>query len=187
MRTKLISIAALMLGISGTAALAAGDDSPDWIKDTSGVGRDVNGVVRSDQLLELGVASPGGMQLEGENLMKLGNIEEALLSLQKAVEMAPMDMDKRTLYAQALEKKLLKQKDHKDPALYNFLVKQWLYILKHSEFADQTMEARAHLISVCGSIPKPLESSKGFLARVLIPEDGTAALASSKKMPVKAE
>ena len=113
-------------------------------------------------------------------MLRMGNLETALMTLQKAVELAPMDMDKRILYSQALEKKLATQ-EVKDPKLFNFLVKQWLFICRKSEFIDQTLEARSHLLHLTGTAPKAFERSQTFLARVLIPEDGSAKVALSKK------
>ncbi len=155
-------------------------DKPSWIYDTSAVGQDKNGTIRSDQIFELGSMPSNGLQLEGENQLRRGNLESALLTLQKAVEMAPYDMDKRILYAQALEQKLMKQKK-KDPVLFNFLVKQWFFIYKKAEFPDQTLQARAHIVHMTGTAPKGFEREKKFLERVMIPEDGSAKVALDKK------
>lgn len=156
------------------------DSGPDWIKDTSGIGQSNNGYVRSDQILELGTCPPSALQLEGEHSLRLGNIDAALTALQRSVEMAPLDMEKRLLYSEALEKKLMSQKK-KDPGLYNFLIKQYLFIFRKAEFVDQTMQARAHLVHLTGTAPKPFERSTTFLNRVLIPEDGSAEVALKSK------
>jgi hypothetical protein len=156
----------------------------DWIKDTSGIGQSKNGSVRSDQILELGTCPPSALQLEGEHAMRIGNIDNALTALQRSVEMAPLDMEKRLLYAQCLEKKLMGQKK-KDPALYNFLIKQYLFIFRKAEFIDQTMQARAELVHLTGTAPKMFERSEKFLARVLIPEDGSEKVAVGKKAQVQ--
>jgi hypothetical protein len=167
---KTVAMAAIVGSIAiPTAALA--EETPDWIMDTSGVGHSKNGVVRSDQILELGTANASGLQLEGEAQMRMGNLDQALTSLQKAVEMAPLDMDKRLLYSQALEKKLASQRGDKDPQLYNFLIKQWLFIYRKAEFIDQTLEAKSHLMHLTGTAPKSFERSEKYLARVLVPED----------------
>lgn len=152
----------------------------DWIKDTSKIGQSNNGQVRSDQILELGTCPPSALQLEGEHAMRIGNLDNALTALQRSVEMAPLDMEKRLLYAQCLEKKLMGQKK-KDPALYNFLIKQYLYVYRQAEFIDQTMIARAALVHLTGTAPKRFEKSEKFLSRVLIPEDGTAKVAVKKQ------
>lgn len=184
---KLAAATAIMFSVLAPAAVADDKDAPDWIKDTSQVGQDANGVVRSDQLLELGVASSNALQLEGENSLRMGNLDTALLALQKSVEMAPLDMDKRTLYAEALEKKLSQQKV-RDPRLFNFLVKQWLFIYRKSEFIDQTLQAKSHLIHLTGTAPKAFEKSDKFLARVLVPEDlPVQQVALTKKQPAKTE
>lgn len=151
------------------APASARDD--DFIMDTDGIGKSNNGVVTSDQFLELGVPTPNALRMEGEQSMRIGNLDRALTVLQRSVEMSPMDIDGRIMYAEALEKKLLKQK-RRDPKLYNFVIKQWLYVAKKSEFADQSMQGVAHLQGLTGTAPKRWEKEKKFLSRVLIPEDG---------------
>lgn len=157
------------------------EKGPEWIKDTSGIGQSKNGVVRSDQILELGTCPPSALQLEGEHSLRLGNIEAALTALQRSVELAPLDMEKRLLYCEALEKKLMSMKNKKDPALYNFLIKQYLFISRKAEFVDQTMQARSHLVHLTGTQPKPFERSTTFLNRVMIPEDGSSEVAIKGK------
>ena len=76
--------------------------------------------------------------------MRINNIERAITLLQKSVQLAPRDMDGHILYAEALEKKLAKQKD-RDPALYNSVVKQWLYVAKNADFMDQANQGVKHL------------------------------------------
>jgi hypothetical protein len=148
----------------------------DYIMDTSGIGRSHNGVVRSDQFLELGMGSSNALRIEGESSLRSGHLDRAITVLQRSVEMAPMDMDGRILYAQALEQKLITQKE-RDPALFNFLVKQWLFVAKKAEFADQAMQGRSHLINLTGVAPKLFEKEPKYLARVLMPEDGSQQVA----------
>jgi hypothetical protein len=151
----------------------------DYIMDTSGIGKSHNGVVRSDQFLELGMGSANALRLEGESSLRNGHLDRAITVLQRSVEMAPMDMDGRIMYAQALEQKLISQKE-RDPALFNFLVKQWLFVAKKSEFADQAMQGRSHLVNLTGVAPKLFEKEPKYLARVLMPEDGSQQVALGK-------
>ena len=144
----------------------------DYVVDTSDIGRDNHGVVTSDQFLELGVPSANGLRIEGEQALKMGKVERAIMVLQRSVEMAPRDMDGRILYAEALEKKLMRQKD-RDPKLYNFLCKQWLFVAKMAEFADQGQQGYNHLYKLAGTVPKRWEKEKKYLGRILIPEDGS--------------
>lgn len=164
-------ILGLVAATISPAAFAA--DHDDYIVDTSDIGVDTHGVVNSDQFLELGVPSANGLRIEGEQSMRLGNLDRAIMVLQRSVELAPLDMDGRIMYAEALEKKLIKQKD-RDPALYNFIIKQWLFVLKKAEFADHSMQGYSHLVKLCGTTPKRWEKEDKFLNRVLIPEDGSA-------------
>lgn len=158
-----------------------------WIKDTSGIGKSRNGVVRNDQFLELGVGTPSCLQLEGESLLRTGNLEGALTVLQRAVEMAPMDMDKRILYGEALEKYLVKQKPERDARLYNFLIKQWVFIATKAEFPDQKAIGRGHLLNLTGKFPGRWEKPEKFLATVLIPEDGSVkvTMGGARKLAIK--
>lgn len=151
-------------------------DGDDFIKDTSDIGKDFGGVVRSDQFLELGVITPNGLRMEGEQAMRMGNYDRAITVLQRAVEMTPWDMDGRILYSQALERKLMRQRD-RDPKLYNFLVKQWLFVAKKADFMDQSLQGMNHLAKLTGTSPSKWESAGKFLKRVLIPEDGSVKVA----------
>lgn len=154
-------------------AAALAEDDADWIMDTNDIGKDRNGIIRNDQILEMGVPTASALQMEGESSLRLGNLDRALVALQRATELAPLDTDKRVLYAECLEKKLMAQKPH-DPKLYNFIIKQWLFIATKAEFADQAMMGRAHLATMTGTCPKLFEKPNKFLARVLLPEDGSA-------------
>jgi hypothetical protein len=151
-----------------------------------------SGQVQDDQFLELNTPSSEGMRLEGEQAMRYGNYDRAIAVLKKSVQMSPTDMDGRILFAEALEKKLLKQQV-KDPALYNSVMKQWLIVSKNGNFMDQKMQGRAHLQSLAGTAPKHFESDVKFLSRILIPEDGSVKvalngnrkIATSEQDPVK--
>ena len=169
----MLSVVTVLLLTSQAPGLAKPED---FIMDTSGVGKTSGTIVSSDQFLEMGVAGPNALRLEGEQAMRMGNLERAIVVLQRSVEMAPLDMDGRILYSEALEKKLLKQSE-KDPKLYNFLVKQWLFVYKKSEFPDQAVQGFQHLVELTGTQPKRMESIPKFLNRVLLPEDGSTKVA----------
>jgi len=152
----------------------------DYVVDTSEIGVDSHGLVTSDQFLELGVPSANGLRMEGENALKMGKIDRAIMVLQRSVELTPRDMDGRILYAEALEKKLLRQKD-RDPKLFNFLLKQWLFIAKSADYADQGQQGYNHLYKLAGVVPKRFEKEKKYLLRVLIPEDGSVKVKIGKR------
>lgn len=168
-----------LLGLSlifsvSQAAFADDSDRDHWIMDTSEIGQSRNGIIRNDQILEMGVPTASALQLEGESSMRMGNIDRAIVALQRAIELAPMDPDKRLLYAEALEKKLMSQKPKdRDPRFYNFVVKQWLFILQKADFPDQKVQAGSHLAALTGSTPRMWERPHKYLARVLLPEDST--------------
>ncbi|MCA9816150.1 MAG: hypothetical protein R3C24_04025 [Cyanobacteriota/Melainabacteria group bacterium] len=154
---------------------------PEYIMDTSRIGQSNNGMILSNQILELGVVTPSALRLQGEQAIRMGNISRAIQVLQKAVEMNPLDMDGRVLYATALEKKLIKQKK-RDPKLYNYVIKQWTFVFKHSEFDDQKMQGRNHLINLVGRAPRWHESVKRYLANVMIAEDGEVAFGGEAQL-----
>ncbi len=162
---------------------------PDYIMDTSQIGESNNGTVRSEQLLELGSLTSGGLTLEGEQSLKEGSIDRALTVLQRSVELAPMDIDARILYAQTLERKLMMERDKKDPTLFNFLIKQWFFVYQKSDYLDQKMLGWGHLRDLTGTNPKMFEKPQKFFARVLIPEDGSVKVklggANTKKLASK--
>lgn len=172
------TIAAALVLAACLPSVAKEED--DFIMDTSDIGKSTNGVVSSDQFLELGVPTSNALRIEGEQSMRIGNLDRALMVLQRSVEMAPLDMDGRILYAEALQKKLMKQKN-RDPVLYNFVIKQFLFIAKKAEFADQQMVGLNHLMQLTGTRPGRFESTKRFLSRVLIPEDGSVKVAFGKR------
>ena len=128
---------------------------PEYIMDTSRIGQSNNGMILSNQILELGVVTPSALRLQGEQAIRMGNISRAIQVLQKAVEMNPLDMDGRVLYATALEKKLIKQKK-RDPKLYNYVI-IWNKIntsvlkefstnpSKHSLFFQDILKPKEHI------------------------------------------
>ncbi|MBX9880058.1 MAG: hypothetical protein K2Y22_16490 [Candidatus Obscuribacterales bacterium] len=152
------------------------EKKPSYIRDTSSIGQSRNGVVAADQILELGVLTPNSLQLQAEQSLRMGNLDRALMVLQRCVEMAPLDVEARMTYSQALEQVLTKQKK-RDPKLFNFLVKQWLFVAKKAEFPDQKMQAYSKLYDLTGAAPGRFERADKYLARVLLPEDGSIPVA----------
>ncbi len=171
MKTSKLLILALVLANSSAYA-----KNPSYVVDTSPIGKSNNGVVQSDQFLELGSPTSNSLRMEGEQSLKYGSLDKAIMVLQKSVEMSPDDVDTRILYAQALEKKFLKQKV-KAPNLYNFLIKQWLFVARKSEFEDQAEIGTKHLAHLTGQLPKRYETEARYLKRVMIPEDGSVKIA----------
>lgn len=164
------------------------DEKPSYIRDTSSIGQSRNGVVAADQILELGILTSNSLQLQAEQSLRMGNLDRAIMVLQRCVEMSPLDVEARMTYAQALEQSLTKQKK-RDPKLFNFVIKQWLFIAKKAEFPDQKMQAYSKLFELTGSTPGRFERTDKFLARVLLPEDGSIPVALNvthrKKKPAE--
>ncbi|MCA9800698.1 MAG: hypothetical protein KC777_01865 [Cyanobacteria bacterium HKST-UBA02] len=169
-----LALSAAFVLASPLSALAK-EKGDDWIKDTSQIGKS-NGVIMSNQLLELGMFTGSTLRIQGEQALRLGDTDRAITVLQRSIEMEPLDMDGRILYASALEKKLLAQKE-RDPKLYNFVIKQWYFVSEKAEFADQKFQAIGHIQNLTGTLPKWYERKGKFLKRVLIPEDGSVKVA----------
>jgi hypothetical protein len=157
------AVSCLLVAMTTTNASARSDE---FMNNAGQTGHD-SALVSSDQMLDLGTSTSASLRLEGEQSMRFNNIERAIMVLQKAVEMAPSDMDGHILYAQALEKKLTKQKD-RDPVLYNFVVKQWLYVAKKADFLDQSMQGKTHLFQLTGEKLHRWEPEGHYLSRVLM-------------------
>ncbi len=171
---SILVVAVTQMTVVASGAIAS-DGFDGYEVDTNSIGREDNqGVVHSGQILELGVPSANGLHIEGEKYLQAGHVDEALVVLQRALELAPNDVDIRILYAKTLEKKLIRQpRQTRDPGLFNFIVKQWLCVAKSGEFGDQINEGYSHLAKLTGTYPKKREKEKKFLERVLIPEDGS--------------
>jgi len=173
---KILLGMAVLLMLSPAARAAGDEDEPhdSWVMDTDEIGQVRNGALRSDQMFEMGVPTASAMQLEGESSLRNGNIDRAIVALQKSIELAPLDPDKRTLYAEALEKKMMSQRSKdRDPRFYNFVLKQWLFVYQKADFPDQKVQAGGHLVQLTGQAPRLFERPQKYLARVLLPEDGS--------------
>jgi hypothetical protein len=175
MKSMLIAV-----GVFLAAANPVHAESNDYIMDTSSIGQSHDGVVRSEQLLELGGESSNALRLEGESSLRMGHLDRALMVLQRSVEMGPGDIDSRILYAQALEQKLMIEKV-RDPGLHNFCIKQWFFVFKKAEFPDQSIQARAHLINLTGVAPRRWDTEPKYLARVALPDTGSSTVAMKDK------
>jgi tetratricopeptide (TPR) repeat protein len=138
--------------------------------------------VTSDGFLELGMNNADALRLEGEQCLRLNNVDRAIKVLTKAVELAPSDMDGRILYAQALQKRLDGEVE-KEPQLFNQVVKQWLYVLHESGSTEhQTLAAKA-LHDLTGKRARRFENEKKFLSRVLLPEPDATKVALNGNKP----
>lgn len=131
--------------------------------------------IGSDEMLDLGAPTADSLQLEGDQALRMGDMKTALKDLQKAVALDPKNVQARSRYAEALEQRLRKQATP-DPKLYNFVIKQWVHAYKDAQYdeSEERTKAHNHLESLCGSTPKFYETSKRFLDKTLLPEDGTA-------------
>ncbi|MBY0359299.1 MAG: hypothetical protein K2W82_14960 [Candidatus Obscuribacterales bacterium] len=116
-------------------------------------------------------SSRNGRQLRAHADLNLrnGNIDQAIKLLEQAIELDAFDLDNRHAYAEALEKKLAKEKT-RDPHLYNLCVKQWFYLYKNTDFMEDSSLASRHLKDLTGLAPKVFYSAKSYLAKVLLPE-----------------
>jgi len=176
------AVAGVALAATLLVAIAPACFAKESAVDSATSAQDKHSSVTSDQFLELGVQGADSLRIEGEQALKMGKIDRAIIVLQQAVEQAPRDIDGRILYGEALEKKLMHQSGaDRDPKLYNFTVKQWLFVAKGGQFADQSQQGFNHLYKLTGTLPRRFEKEKSFLERVLIPEDGSVAVTIGKR------
>ena len=174
------AVAAALVMLLSQPGQAKDSDDYDFVMNTSSIdhaGRD--GTVTSEQLLELGTPTADSLKLTAQECSRNGNLNKAIMNYQRAVEMDPSSVDTRVEYAAALEKKLRGQKD-RDPKLFNFVVKQWLFVFHKADFLDEKQLGIDHLVSLTGVAPGRHERTRGYLAKVLMPEDGSRQVAFGK-------
>jgi hypothetical protein len=53
------------------------------------------------------------------------------------------------------------------------LIKQWYYVYQKLDYLDEKMQGWSHVKDLTSTVPKLFEKPQKFLARVLIPEDGS--------------
>jgi hypothetical protein len=180
MKKLALSLALALVSTGIFSGCLAKEQDESFIVDTSDIGKDTHGVVTSDQFLELGCPTASALRIEGEQSMRMGNLNRAIMVLQRSIELSPQDMDGRILYGEALERKLIRQKV-RDPKLYNYTLKQWLFVAKNAEFSDQGLQGYNHLYKLCGVVPKRWEKERKYLEKVLIPEDGSVKVVIGKR------
>ena len=124
-------------------------------------------------------ASAGATFFEGERALKQGNIEKAIKYLRESVDENGTDLDTRVAFATALEKKYRAQED-KDPDLFRECLTHWLYAMRTIAPEEQgvgvlkflykdegrDMVAKTHIKKLTGTLPRPWETDKRFIARV---------------------
>jgi hypothetical protein len=158
------------LGLAAQAFESYGEDK-DFNFDRDGMNKPHAPVITSDEMMEMGTKTAGGLKIESDLAMRSGNTDHAIEILKRSVEINPNDPDTRVEYAQALEKKLFSRKKNRDPKVYKMAVKQWLWIARKSEFEDEKQKAVTHLVTLCGKVPGQYETQKHFLSRVLVSEE----------------
>jgi len=173
--------AAAMIMLLAQPGFSRQSDDPDFVMDTSPIERTSDGSVTSEQLLELGTPTVDSLKLTAEQCVRSGNLNKAIMNFQRAVEMDPQAVDTRAQYADALEKKLRGQKN-RDPKLFNFVIKQWLFVYRKSDFLDEKQLSSSHLSNLTGIAPGKYERTKAYLAKVLMPEDGSRQVAFGKRI-----
>ncbi len=146
-------------------------------------------VTSMEAFTQLGEQTAGSLSLAADYAKATQNIDYAIKLSRLALKRDNDDLDIHKTYAECLEKKLSTQSD-KDPGLYNQCVKEWLFVYrnefgdekgltwhgvgvpamqKYYEDDDHVIPARAHLLSLTGTLPKPSETNAKFLKRVSKP------------------
>ncbi len=133
-----------------------------------------------------------GMQTLGSDFaMRTNDVNRAIKTARRAVQLDPDDVDARVSLGEALFEKV-----HDDkaayPEQYNECVKTWLTVYRNLvgeetgmnykgigipgfrtlfEDEDRSRLAKDRLIDLCGRVPKAWETNKKFLDKVLIPQE----------------
>jgi len=124
-------------------------------------------------------ASAGSLFVEGERALKQGNTDKAIRYLGRSVNENGTDLDARVAYATALEQRYRAQTE-KDPDLLCECLTQWLYAMRTIAPEEQgvgalkflykdegrDMVAKTHIKKLTGTLPRPWETDKRFIARV---------------------
>ncbi|MBX9771734.1 MAG: hypothetical protein K2X29_10200 [Candidatus Obscuribacterales bacterium] len=146
--------------------------------------------VSHDKILQLGDVSSKSLLIEAQLALRSGRIDRAIdlakLGLAKDVE----EIDLHKVYAEALEEKVSVKNNDVDPALFNECVREWLIVLRNLVGEEKSMSfrgisipgmeilcqdddrrivAKYSLIKLVGRIPKPWETNRKYLERVLKP------------------
>lgn len=145
--------------------------------------------ISSVDALTLGKGKVQAMARAAQYCVENEQYDKAIKLSRMAIDQNDDDNEIHQVYAEALEGKLLKQV-HRDPALYNQCVKEWLIVLRQEtgqakianshgigipgmgylfRDEDSVMPARKHLMKLTGKIPKVWESDSKYLAKVLKP------------------
>ena len=184
-KLMIILLLASTLSIQATRALAADDD------DESSNGTVTSMHAYSQKNSVATNASSEGMA--GEYAAKNDRLDEAITKFRKSLQKDEDDTDLHLGYAQALEDKLRTQ-DDQDPYLFNQCVKEWLgvyrsesgedkgigfkgisipYLHQFYEDEEHMIEAKRHLVSLVGRVPKGWETDAKYLQKVLVPATQT--------------
>jgi hypothetical protein len=60
-------------------------------------------------------------------------------------------------------------------------LRQWAFIFKSADFADQKVQAQKHLEALTDSVPGKVMPITHYLSKVMIPEDGSREVAFGKR------
>jgi hypothetical protein len=179
----LLLLAALWLG----GAVAAGaDEESDWLKalndNSAEPGLQALAVYPADNSRQavaaveadcLEASSPSALRVHASTLLKGGEVDAAIESVEKAIELQPDDAGGRQIYAEALEQKL-KSEIGRDPHTFNLCLKQWYFVYRNSGSSDTANLADRHLKDLTGKSPSVWPTAKMYFSRVLVPETGSS-------------
>jgi hypothetical protein len=174
-------VLALCLVFGGQAALAEIDDSDSENKNKLPAGY----VMSCDGPLS-GNSTADHLTLAAQYMVNNQYYDKAIAACQKALRKNMDDCDIHKVYAEALEGKLKKEKKD-NPDLFTTCLKEWLIVFRNERGdergmtikgigipgimqanmdEDHTMEARAHLYDLTGTVPRPWEPDFLFIKRV---------------------
>jgi len=187
------ALAAASLGQPGQARLApsAQMETFGYLADASDSPPDDAGkaTAQYDEVLQMGEVASPGLFSEAESAVRTRRFDRAIYLTRRALTEKPDDLDLHRVYAQALEGKLVSQRQ-KDPSLMESCVEQWLTVMRSGVgeescnnlkngvggvwdfmFRDEERYslARQHLLKLTGTTPHAWESNTHYMKRALKP------------------
>ncbi len=141
-----------------------------------------------DDILETNTAPSGSLMAEAEAAVRAKRFDRAIELSRRAIDKDNDDIDLHRVYADALEGKLTRQKEH-DPYLLKTCAEEWLKVMRAgageerglnvggiggiADFLykdeERYMLGRQHLLKLTGTVPHPWETNQRYLKRALKP------------------
>jgi tetratricopeptide (TPR) repeat protein len=166
-------------GVQAEQMQQSDEEGADWVKALKNTELEPNGKENKkiaskdpEDTNGIDVRNPTELRTHADVYLKNGDVENAIILVEKAIELQPEDTDGRQIYADALEQKL-KAQTERDPHTFNQCIKQWYFLFKNAEYPEMANLAAKHLKDLSGKSPYVWPTARMYLTRVLLPEQGS--------------